>query len=102
MFVTNSFFWVKIAALLFGFSSGFFVANVFSSLYDLVSRINFAFATGLLNMVGGIGGGAAILSAGLAKDHDQIGSIMLGSSVCSIVAAAHLFLCTRRALLSII
>jgi MFS family permease len=57
----------KLSATAFGFFAGVFVANTFAAAYDVISRQNYGLGTGLLNLVGGLAGGAAILAAGLWK-----------------------------------
>ena len=57
----------KLSAAAFGFFAGVFVANTFAAAYDVISRQNYGLATGILNLTGGLAGGAAILAAGLWK-----------------------------------
>ncbi len=64
-----------------------FIANLFASLCDVVRRHNFSFATGLLNMVGGLGGGVAILLAGIMNRHRGIDDLMQWSAAASVLAA---------------
>lgn len=54
----------KAAVAGFGIATGIMVANVFSSIYDLVDQKHYSFAVGVMNMLGGISGGAAVLLAG--------------------------------------
>src|SRR5258708_7692437 len=56
---------LKISALCFGLFAGIFVSNIFASTYDIVSPRNFGLATGVINMAGGLGSGAAILFTGM-------------------------------------
>lgn len=57
----------KLSAAAFGFFAGVFVANTFAASYDVISRRNYGLATGVLNLTGGLSGGAAILATGLWK-----------------------------------
>lgn len=57
----------KLAAGAFGFFAGVFVSNTFASAYDVMSRQNYGLGTGVLNLVGGVAGGAAILATGVLK-----------------------------------
>ena len=97
IFAAHSLLLLRIATLCFRLSSGFFIANVFSSLYDFTARNNFGFATGFLNMIGGLGAGIAILLAGILKNSWGITGLMLWSSLCTAAAAfALLFVSHRR------
>jgi len=57
----------KLSAAAFGFFAGVFVANTFAAAFDVVSRKNYGLTTGVLNLTGGLAGGAAMLAAGLWK-----------------------------------
>jgi predicted MFS family arabinose efflux permease len=67
---------LKMSAFCFGLFAGIFVSNIFASAYDLVSPRNFGLATGVINMAGGLGSGAAILFAGMWKQSASISSLM--------------------------
>jgi MFS family permease len=95
IFTTHSLWFLRLATLGFGFTSGFFIANVFALLYDFVAHSNFGFATGVLNMTGGLGGGIAILLAGMFKSGWGISSLMLLLSLCTSVCACTLFAASR-------
>ncbi|HWR13563.1 MAG TPA: MFS transporter [Terriglobales bacterium] len=99
IFVTHSLIWLKVAAVLFGIVSGFFVANVFATLHDLVGHESFGLATGLVNMTGGLGAGAAILVAGVMRNHGGIGELMKWTSIVAVLAGSSLlWLARQRAL----
>ena len=88
---------LKISACGFGLFAGLFVANIFSGLYDVVSRRNFGFATGLVNMIGGLGAGAAILLTGMLKQSMSISSLMLfGASASMFMSLVLLYVLTRH------
>jgi len=67
---------LKISAFCFGLFAGIFVSNIFASAYDIVSPRNFGLATGVINMAGGLGSGAAILFTGMWKQSSSISSLM--------------------------
>lgn len=95
IFAVDRLYWVEITAAMFGACSGLFVANIFASLYDAVDQDSYSLATGVLNMTGGLGGGAAILLAGTTKDHHGIGGLMLWCSLAAIIIAIYLFVSAR-------
>ena len=91
VFAAHSLQWLETASVLFGLCSGLFVANIFASLYDVIDRDSFSLATGLLNMTGGLGAGAAILLAGATKQHLGTDDLMLWCSLAAIITAFCLF-----------
>ncbi len=97
MFATHSLIWLKVTAVMFGLCSGLFVANVFSSLFDAVNSENFGFATGLLNMTGGLGAGAAVLLAAFMKDRGGLQVLMQWTCLASILITLSLFIAARAA-----
>jgi MFS family permease len=76
----------KFAVAGFGVASGIMVANVFSAIYDLAPKQHYSFAVGLINMLGGISGGAAILLAGYSKAAFGIDFLMRSAAWCAAVA----------------
>lgn len=78
---------LKLSAFCFGLFAGLFVSNIFASAYDIVSPRNFGLATGVINMAGGLGSGAAILFAGMWKQSVSISSLMaIGTSFALVMA----------------
>lgn len=80
----------KAAVAGFGIATGIMVANVFSSIYDLVEQKHYSFAVGVMNMLGGIAGGAAVLLAGHWKA--ALGIDVLMRSAAWLAAAAAFWL----------
>ncbi|MFN7996660.1 MAG: MFS transporter [Bryobacteraceae bacterium] len=76
----------------FGFFAGLFIANVFAGSYDVISARNYGFATGMLNLVGCVAGGAAILAAGVWKQSVGMEDMMKWQAVASACAAGLLLL----------
>ncbi len=76
-FQTQSLRGLKFSACGFGLFAGLLIANVVSSAYDVVAPADFGLASGVLNMIGGLGSGAAVLLAGIFKDSLGVGTIML-------------------------
>lgn len=92
IFATHSLSLLKVAAVCFGLCSGFFIANVFSSLYDIVPPRTYGFSIGVLNMLGGLGAGIAILLAGILKSGPGIAALMLWTSAGAALAALSLLI----------
>ena len=72
------------------------MANVFASAHDIVSQATFGFATGLLNMAGGLGAGAAVFITGLLKHSLGMSKLMFGATVASILTAILLALTVEK------
>lgn len=86
---------LKIAACGFGIFAGCVAANVFATLPDVVSRKNFGIATGLLNLAGGLGAGAAIFLTGLLRLSFTNARLMMIEGILAMIAAVLLFLVVR-------
>lgn len=98
IFATHSLSLLKVAAVCFGLCSGFFIANVFSSVYDIVAPRAYGFSIGVLNMLGGLGAGIAILLAGMLKSGPGIAALMLWASVGTAIAALSLLIVVHATL----
>jgi len=77
----------KLSAAAFGFFAGVFVSNVFAGAYDVISRQNYGLATGILNLTGGLAGGAAILATGLWKASVGMSALMKWQAIASFAGA---------------
>ncbi len=77
----------KLSAAAFGFFAGVFVANTFAASYDVISTQNYGLATGILNLAGGLAGGAAILTAGLLKASLGMAPLMKWQAIASAAGA---------------
>ena len=86
---------MKFSACGFGPFAGFFIANLVASAYDVVSPRNIGFATGLLDMIGGLGGGAAVLLTGFLKNTLGTETLMLYCAASSMVLAVMLLATVR-------
>lgn len=82
---------VRLSAAAFGFFAGIFIANVFASAYDVISKQEYGIAAGILNLVGGLAGGAGILAAGFWKVSIGIVSLMKWQAIASCACAILLF-----------
>jgi MFS family permease len=73
----------KLSAAAFGFFAGVFVANTFAAAYDVISSQNYGLSTGILNLTGGLAGGAAILATGLWKASVGMATLMKWQAIAS-------------------
>ncbi len=78
---------LKLSACVFGLFTGLFIANMFSSVYDLVEKNNYGLAVGLINMLGGLGAGAAILATGMFKEMMAFSSLMMWATLSSMASS---------------
>jgi MFS family permease len=79
----------------FGLLAGFAIANIFASAYDVISDKNYGFAAGLLNMIGGLSGGAAMLIAGVYKRELGITNLMAWAAAATALSGLLLFVSAR-------
>ena len=82
----------------FGLFGGLFMANIFSSAYDVVSPRNFGFGTGFLNLCGGLGAGAAILLSGVLKQSITMALLMFWAACTAISLGILLYFTVERKL----
>jgi MFS family permease len=78
---------LKLCAASFGFFAGFMMVNTFAAAYDVISRRNFGFATGILNGLPGGASGTAIFLAGVLKQSVGIVQIMFYGAVAASICA---------------
>lgn len=83
---------LKSAAAGFGLLAGLMIANVFASAYDVIAERNYGFGAGVLNLVGGLAGGAAIFCTGLWKESFGIATLMGWVALAAMAAAGLLLL----------
>ncbi|HKW97524.1 MAG TPA: MFS transporter [Bryobacteraceae bacterium] len=77
----------KLSAAGFGFFAGLFTANIFAASYDVTSRQNYGLGAGILNMIGGVAGGAAILTTGVWKASLGMAVLMQWQAIASAAGA---------------
>jgi predicted MFS family arabinose efflux permease len=90
----------RVYAVAFGFLAGLAMANIFAAAYDLVRDQNYGFAAGVLNMTGGISGGAAMLLVGAYKDVLGTNRLVMWSAAAAMLSAIVLLAFTRSRLTS--
>lgn len=83
---------LKLAACGFGIFAGLFISNMFSSVYDIVAKNNYGLAVGVINMIGGLGAGAAILLTGMLKQSVAVSTLMLCAAIASMTMSVILML----------
>jgi MFS family permease len=86
----------RLSAAIFGFFAGVFIANIFAAAYDVTSKQQYGFAAGMLNLVGGLAGGAGILAAGFWKTSVGIVFLMKWQAIASCACAIFLLLVVAR------
>jgi predicted MFS family arabinose efflux permease len=94
-FATHSLPLLKISACGFGLFAGLLAGNIFSALYDVAGPRGYGLATGVLNAIGGLGGGAAILIAGMWRHSVGIERLMLYALLASAGCAVLLLFVLR-------
>jgi len=94
--LTQSLEMAKLSVAGFGLFTGMMAANTFASVYDAVPREHDGFAVGVLNMMGGLAGGAAIALAGLWKASFGIAALMQAASAIAVVFALALWFVNRK------
>lgn len=95
-FQTRSLTGLKLSACGFGLFAGFSIANVVSSAYDVIAPADFGLATGVLNMIGGLGSGAAVLLAGVFKDSLGIAAILLYFALAAVALSIGLWVVVAK------
>ncbi|HZT28856.1 MAG TPA: MFS transporter [Bryobacteraceae bacterium] len=84
----HSLFLLKVGASVFGLTAGLYMANHFAATYDVISERNYGLGTGVLNMMGGLSGSAAIFLAGLWKNSLGITGLMGWGAAATMITAA--------------
>jgi MFS family permease len=81
--MTRSLGWLIVALTVWGFFKGFYDANIFASVFDVIRPETRGSAAGLMNTVGWLGGGgsAPIVIAWLASFYGLGGAIAMASAV---------------------
>jgi MFS family permease len=81
--LTQSIAWLIVALTAWGFFKGLYDANIFAAMFDVVPPESRGTATGLMNMVGWLGGGGAapVVVGYIAERHGLGPAIALASAV---------------------
>lgn len=79
----------KFCAAGFGLFQGIMVANTFAAAYDCVPRERYSFAIGIMNMVGGLASGLAILAAGYFGVAELMRPLSIAAAISAIALIAH-------------
>ena len=86
----------RIWGVLFGFLAGIAIANIFSAAYDVITDQEYGLVAGVLNMTGGISGGAAMLAVGIYKSSFGTVELMGWTAAASAFSGLLLFVGARR------
>jgi MFS family permease len=84
------------SACSFGLFSGLMMSNVFAAAYDVVEPKDYGFSAGLLNLAGGLAGGAGILGAGVWKESAGISTVAASTGAAAVIAGIVLALVVAR------
>jgi len=95
IFGATSLLLLEISACGFGIFAGCVAGNVFATLPEIVAHKNFGLATGLLNLAGGLGAGAAIFLTGFLHRSFTNAHLMAIGSGLAMAASIVLFLIVR-------
>jgi MFS family permease len=89
--------WLLVCAMtLFGFSKGMYDSNLTAAFYDVIAPSRRSTATGLMNLVGWIGGGIGAFAIGYAVQHHMTMSAAISSTALIYFAVACLLFTTAR------
>jgi MFS family permease len=80
----------------FGLFKGLYDANIWASLYDVVSPAQRATAVGLMNSIGWLGGGAAPVAIGAMSDSFGLSRSIAATSVIYLIVGTALLAAIRR------
>jgi MFS family permease len=81
---------LKLCAAGFGFFAGLFIANNMASIFDVTAERNYGFATGVLNVIGGIAGAGATLLVGLWKQSIGMETMMAWAALATAISGVTL------------
>jgi len=87
---------VIVALIGFGYFKGFYDANIWASLHDVVKPEHRASAVGLMNSLGWIGGGVAPVAIASASDRFGMSACISANSVIYLAIAVLLFFSIKR------
>ncbi len=85
----------RIWGVIYGFLGGLAIANIFSAAYDIIADQEYGLVGGVLNMTGGISGGAAMLSIGIYGKRFGTTALMGWTAAASALSGLLLFVCAR-------
>lgn len=85
----------RIWGVLFGSLAGIAIANIFSAAYDIITDQEYGLVAGVLNMTGGISGGAAMLVVGIYKRRFGTMELMGWTAAASALSGLLLFVGAR-------
>lgn len=88
---------LMLAMTLFGFSKGLYDSNLTAAFYDVIAPSRRSTATGLMNLIGWIGGGLGAFAIGYAVQHGATMSAAISSTAVIYFAVACVLFFTTQA-----
>lgn len=93
---TRELWMLAIAMTLFGFSKGLYDSNLTAAFYDVIAPSRRSTATGIMNLIGWIGGGLGAFAIGYAVHHHTTMSAAISSTAIVYFAVACILFYTAR------
>lgn len=87
---------LKLAAAGFGFFAGGLSANVTAAAFDVVSKKNYGFVVGIINLAAGVGGGASMFFVGWANRPTGMAEVLKWTAVTALAAAIVLLVVSAK------
>jgi len=87
--LTGSMFWLAVSLSLWGLAKGFYEANIFASVFDVIRPEARGTAAGFMNLVGWLAGGStAPVLIGYLAQHTSLEAAIAKASLCYVIAGA--------------
>jgi len=94
--LTGSIEWLIVSLIFWGLCKGFYEANIFASVFDVIPAEARGTATGFMNMMGWLAGGStAPIVVGYLSGRMGLGPAMAVTSLSYVIASALLFIAAR-------
>ena len=85
--LTGSMFWLAVSLSLWGLTKGFYEANIFASVFDVIRPEARGTAAGFMNLVGWLAGGStAPVLIGYLAQHSSLEAAIAKASICYVIA----------------
>ncbi len=85
--LTGSMFWLAVSLSLWGLAKGFYEANIFASVFDVIRPEARGTAAGFMNLVGWLAGGStAPVLIGYLAQHSSLEAAIAKASMCYVIA----------------
>jgi MFS family permease len=87
---------LKMATVGFGFFAGGLSANVTAAAFDVVSKKNYGFVVGIINLAAGVGGGASMFLVGWTNRPTGMVEVLKWTGVAALAAAVALVVVSAK------